>query len=44
LISFFGIKLKIKNPAEATADKGATSIAMETVNCSNGDQISQVIA
>jgi len=38
LISFFDIKLKIKNPAEAKADNGATSIAMETVNCSNVDQ------
>jgi hypothetical protein len=40
----FQYKIKEKNPAGATADKGATSIAMETVNCSNGDQINQVIA
>jgi hypothetical protein len=38
LISFFSIKLKIKNPAGATTDNGATSIAMETASCSNVDQ------
>jgi hypothetical protein len=43
MISFSDIKLKIKNPAEATGDNSATSIAMQTLNCSNGDQISQII-
>jgi hypothetical protein len=40
----FQYKIKDKNPAGATTDNGATSIAMETVGYSNVDQISQVIA
>jgi hypothetical protein len=40
----FWITLKIKNPARATTDNGATSIAMELVSYSNVDQISQVTA
>jgi hypothetical protein len=40
----FQHKIKDKNPAGATNDNGATSIAVETACCSNVDQISQVIA
>jgi len=40
----FQKKLKIKNPAGATTDNSAISIAMETPSFSNVDQIRQVIA
>jgi hypothetical protein len=40
----FQYQIKEKNPAVATNDYGATSIAMETARYSNVDQIGQVIA
>jgi len=40
----FQYQIKEKNPAGATTDNGATSIAMETAPYSNVDQIGQVIA
>jgi hypothetical protein len=44
LFSFFSVALKIKNPAGAITEDGATSIAMKTARFSDVDQIGQVIA